>query len=244
MMKLKSSLWYNPGMTIKILSWNIWINGNFEQIAEFLKKEYADIIGLQEVKDDDLERPVIEFLRDLGYEFLFTPVEKIWKSDNKAYFDGPAIFSKYKIKNHESFNLSKEESRAVIRADIEVQGKILHVFNTHLMHTHQTDSKIQNEQAENLLKLLPKEKTILMGDFNATPENSSIKKIQEVLVDSDPSATPTWSMYPAGCNVCNPQKVDVKLDYIFTSKDLKVESFRVRESQASDHLPISAIIEI
>lgn len=229
-------------MSIKILSWNIWINGDFKQIANFLDKENADIIGLQEVKDDDSERPVIEYLRDLGYEFLFTPVKKVWHE--KAFFDGPAIFSKYKIKSHETYFLSEKETRAAIRADIQVEDKILHVFNTHLMHTHQYDSEIQNEQASNLVKLLPKNHTIVMGDFNAAPSSELIKKMQKVLIDSDPSAIPTWSMYPTGCNVCNPQKVDIKLDYIFTSKDLKLESFNVEISKASDHLPISAVVDL
>ena len=83
-----------------------------------------------------------------------------------------------------------------------------------------------------------------MGDFNATPESPVIKSIQKVLVDSDPSSTPTWSVYPEGCRICNPQKLDTCLDYIFTSIDLKTSSFKVEESKASDHLPISVVVEI
>lgn len=40
-------------MILKILSWNIWIDGFFDQAAEFLEKSGADIIGLQEVVNDD-----------------------------------------------------------------------------------------------------------------------------------------------------------------------------------------------
>ena len=53
-------------MHLKILSWNIWINGYFEQITDFLEKADADIIGLQEVEADAPKRDVIGFLTKLG----------------------------------------------------------------------------------------------------------------------------------------------------------------------------------
>lgn len=84
----------------------------------------------------------------------------------------------------------------------------------------------------------------MTGDFNAISESKTIKIMKKKLVDSDPSSKPTWSMYPEGCIVCNPQKVDIRLDYIFVSKDISVKSFRVGKSKGSDHLPISAVIEI
>ena len=83
-----------------------------------------------------------------------------------------------------------------------------------------------------------------MGDFNATPESETIRKMSEVLVDTDPTSAPTWSVYPAGCLVCNPQAIDTRLDYIFTTPDIKTSSFKVEQSKGSDHLPISVIAEI
>ena len=42
---------------------------------------------------------------------------------------------------------------------------------------HQKQSDVQELQAENLVKILPKEKTIVMGDFNALPESATIREI-------------------------------------------------------------------
>ena len=229
-------------MSLKILSWNIWINGYFDQVADFLKKSEADIIGLQEVVDNDPNRDIISFLKRLGYENVFDSVEHSW--GGKVYRDGPAIFSKHKIIRSETHILSQNDKRAAVQADIIVGDKTLQVFSTHLIHTHQKGSEEQDLQVSNLIKKLPTEYTILMGDFNATPESSVIKSMQKVLVNSDPSSTPTWSAYPEGCRICNPQKLDTCLDYIFTSKDLKISSFKVEESKASDHLPISVLIEV
>ncbi len=229
-------------MEIKILSWNIWIQGYFDKISFFLKEANADIIGLQEVKDDDSERDVIGYLRNLGYEYVFFPVEHEWKG--KVYNDGPAIFSKHKIIKSETHILSEEDPRGVVRADISIGNKILHVFSTHLIHTHQQSSVIQDKQAEKLAKLAPRKKTILMGDFNALPDSNAVKIAGKDLIDTDQNLLPTWSIYPEGCLACNPKGVIYKLDYIFTSKDLKTRDYKVEESRGSDHLPISVLVEL
>ena len=232
-------------MQLKVLSWNIWIDGYFDQIKEFLKASHADIIGLQEVQADDPERDVIGFLTDLGYGHVFAPVPKKGKKvGERDVQDGPAIFSKLPISASEIYKLSEVESRCAVRADIQSGNATLHVFSTHLLHTHQGPSAIQEEQAENLIKHLPREKTILMGDFNATPESATIQKVRAVLNDTDPSSQPTWSVYPAGCHVGNPQDVNIRLDYIFTSNDLQTSAFKVERSKGSDHLPISVVVEI
>lgn len=229
-------------MSLKILSWNIWIQGYFDQIADFLKKSNADIICLQEVKNDDPKRDIISFLNELGYKHVFTPNKRRWATE--IINDGPAIFTKNDIKSTQTYILSESDSRAAIEARIDIKGQILHVFNTHLLHTHQQESKIQNEQAANLIKLLPDKLTILMGDFNALPESLVIQKIKKKLIASDLSFLPTWSVYPEGCPTCNPQDINMKLDYIFTTKDIKVKSFKVEKSRGSDHLPISVMIEL
>jgi len=51
-------------------------------------------------------------------------------------------------------------------------------------------------------------------------------------------------MYPEGCEVCKPQKLDACLDYIFVSPDLEFESAKVEMSKGSDHLPISVSVRV
>ncbi|MFA6437065.1 MAG: endonuclease/exonuclease/phosphatase family protein [Candidatus Paceibacterota bacterium] len=229
-------------MQIKILSWNIWIEGKFNQVKDFLKTCNADIIGLQEVQADIPERNIIDYLESLGYQHVFAPIKKTW--GGKIWNDGPAVFSKYKIINAETYILSEVDGRAAARADIQIKNKVLHVFSTHLIHTHQQESEEQNEQVKNLIKVLPQDNLVVIGDFNAAPDSTAIKSMQNVLIDTDPLSLPTWSVYPEGCLRCNPQTIDIRLDYIFTSKDVKTNSFKVEDSKSSDHLPISINIEI
>ena len=225
---------------MKILSWNIWIDCHFEQMRDFLCASDADIIGLQEVKDDDPGRDVIGYLSGLGYQHVFARTGQEW--EGKMYYHGPALFSRFPIVNSEIYVLEGANERAAARIDVEVDGKVFHVFSTHLTHTHQKPSAKHEEETARLIEKLPAERVIVMGDFNATPESASIQAMRGVLADTDPASLPTWSMYPEGCEICSPKAVDMKLDYIFVSKDLKTHSFAVGTSSASDHLPISVVV--
>lgn len=227
---------------MKVLSWNIWVDCNFDQLKEFLKAADADVISLQEVLDNDPERDVIGFLTGLGYQHVFAMTEHSW--GGKDYRIGPALFTKLPIVNSETFLIDKKDERKAAHMELDIDGNTLHVFGTHLMHTHQKPSEQQEEEVAMLIKKLPQDHVIVMGDFNATPESATIQAMKKVLVDTDPSSTSTWSLYPEGCVTCQPQAVDTRLDYIFTSKDLKTNSFEVGDSKASDHLPISVNIEV
>src|SRR3989344_839685 len=169
-------------MKLKILSWNIWVDGHFDKIKDFLRTADADIIGLQEVKDDDPERDVIGFLTGLGYHHVFARTEQFW--GGKWYKHGPAIFSKFPIVHSEKYLVDEKDQRAAACADIDVNGTIVHVFSTHLKHTHQKPSEEQEAQVARLIEKLPSDKVIVMGDFNATPDSAAIKAMKEVMVDT------------------------------------------------------------
>lgn len=229
-------------MQIKILSWNIWIDSHFDQVKEFLKNSNADIVGLQEVREDDPARETIKYMDSLGYKYVFAPIAKSW--DGEVWNFGPAIFTKLQIISFQKYTLSDQDSRSLVQADVKVGDKLIHTFCTHLTHTHQQESDIQLQQVEELLKYIPNKDSVLLGDFNAIPIGKTIQKVRESLLDTDPSNQPTWSVYPEGCVTCNPQKIDIRLDYIFTTKDIRTHSFKVEDSRGSDHLPISIIMEL
>lgn len=231
-------------MRIRILSWNIWYDGDINAVNDFLENSNADIIGLQEVVDIggqiNLSKRLFE---ELGYKLVYTPVFDLERK-GKSIKVGNAVLTKFPIQKSFVHNLSKEENRKAVQVDVGAGDKTLHIFSTHLLHTHQKPSKIQDEQAENLVKFVPQQNSVLMGDFNALPDSNAIKIISKSFINSDPNRLPTWSVYPEGCHICRPQGILYKLDYIFTSKDLKIHDYKVESSMASDHLPVSTIIEL
>jgi len=232
-------------MTLKILSWNIWCDGYFDKITEFLADFDADIIGLQEVVPNDPARDVISYLAKLGYHQALAPVSKIQRDGRSM---GNAVFSKYEIAGTAAYALSepddRQTGRKAVRADIKIGETTLHVISTHLLHTHQRVSEIQNHQVANLIKILPAEQTVVMGDFNALPDSEVIRKMSAALVNTDPSLAPTAFLYAAGCSVCRIAEIKIRLDYIFATPDLKTGAPRVLQSAGSDHLPISVTLEI
>ena len=231
-------------MQLKVLSWNIWFHGNLEKVNAELENFNADIIGLQEVMLIDKKVQISRRLtKELGYKYIYAPAFQIPLNGVPTHI-GNAIFSKHPILKSKIHNLSEAENRVAVQADVEVGDKALHIFNTHLFHTHQQPSKLQDRQASNLVKALTPERTVLMGDFNALPESNAIRIISKVLKNTDTNSLPTWSVYPEGCKKCLPKGAIYKLDNIFISDDIKSTSFKVEESKASDHLPISAIIEV
>ncbi len=240
-------------MKLKILSWNIWCGTYLDEVIEFLKNADADIIALQEVVEDENGNIGEIIAKELGYEYVYEanlnmPLKYLSReetADKKSIKFGNAILSKYKIVNSKIHQLTEESKKSAVEANIKIGENILNVFSIHLRHSHQKPLELQNLQTENLLKLLPKTNTIVLGDFNALPESFPVQKMKQELKDTEiNSDTPTWSVYKNGCTVCLIEEVKHKLDYIFTSKDMKVSSFEVYKTRASDHLPISVIIEI
>jgi endonuclease/exonuclease/phosphatase family metal-dependent hydrolase len=237
-------------MQLKVLSWNIWCGVRFEEVVSYLKSADADIIALQEVVEDENGNFAERIAKELGYEFVSAlgmkmPRQYIWGHENEEGLVpfGTAILSKYPIVGSEVCELSANPSPLAIRADIDVKGIVIHAFSLHLKHSHKQEPlAIQDEQVDALLALAPRDKTIVMGDFNMIPERSGIEKMNQVMQATDTANIPTWPQYREGCPPCELDTVTYKIDYIFTSNDFKSSEYQVGETKASDHLPISVIL--
>src|ERR1044072_6765526 len=131
-------------MRIKILSWNIWCDGHFDKIKEFLAAANADIIGLQEVSLVDPERDVTSYLKDLGYQFASAPSVEFTDDNNRHHKLNIAIFSKFPIIESKAHRLREAGKRGIIEAKIDVHGVILTVFSIHLKHTHHKRTAMQD----------------------------------------------------------------------------------------------------
>src|SRR3989304_6742529 len=236
-------------MQIKLLSWNIWGGRHIDEVIDILKNANADIIALQEVIKEKDTNTALTIADRLKYESVYAlemPISSKWtgpvREKEETLMFGNAILSKHKIVFSKNYELSTEESRIAISVDISIGDSILHVFSIHLKHIHVTknDPKVVGflkGQADKLASLLPPERTIVMGDFNALPESYTIRKMRSTMQDTEKgSSTPTWSVYPEGCDICAPKRVEYKLDYIFVSKDLKTKEFKIGDSNGYNHL--------
>ncbi len=234
-------------MKLKVVTYNIMSCHKFGDLktldpmlaAEVLKKENADIIGLNEVHGSGgkFTAQTVEICNALGYDYCyFCPALFL-----NGSFYGNALISKYPIVSAERIMVEDPavkdenayyETRCIIKAKIDV-GEIVNVFVTHFGL-----AKAEKKNAvKALLDSLEGGKTIFMGDLNVMPDNEFLLPIKEKLRDTAEASDKSNVSFPSN----NPT---MKLDYIFTSKDIKTLSCGTIENTTSDHYPYFAEIEI
>ena len=122
------------------------------------------------------------------------------------------------------------ETRCVLKAELENGVTVL------VSHFGLNPDEAESA-ASTVVKLSKKEKCVLMGDFNLTPEDPLLLPIRAVLKDTADAFDGEKLSFPSDAP-------DRKIDYIFVSKDVKVLAADIPPIVASDHRPHTASIEI
>lgn len=235
---------------VKVMSYNIHhaegIDGelNLKRIARIIKDADTDIVGLQEVDNhwserSDFQDQAKELARHLGMYYTYAAnldLEPTEEGGHRRQY-GTAVLSKYPITDFKNYPLTKignTEQRGLLETTINVKGTSLHFYNTHLALT----SAEREVQIKEMIEIAEQKKgnKVLMGDLNATPESTEMKPMYDAYADAF-AKTPEAYTYPAE----NPSK---RIDYIFTSEDIEIEDTEVISTPASDHLPLTAEIEL
>ena len=209
---------------------------DLERIADLIKRENVDIVGLQEV-DQGVERTS---RRDLPKELAKLTGMKIYFDRNIDYqggIYGNAVLTKFPIKKKKNTHykmLRPDEQRGVQQVLLNVRGKDLLFMNTHIDYRPDDSERLLNaEELKSIVAAAGKIPVIICGDFNSSPGSATHEKMKGFLSD-------TWELVGHGDGFSfSADKPASRIDYIFISKDsiapLKIE---VIKSDASDHLPI------
>ncbi len=236
-------------MKIKFMSYNtqhclnfITREIDFDIIADTIKKCEADIIGLQEIRDEgqhaDYQSQAKIIAEKLGYHYYYF-AEAIRFGGVNPY--GNAIISRYPIISAETIMIPDPEikkydgyyeTRCLLKATIDVRNGL----NVLVSHFGLNPDEHENA-VETVVSNIPKEHCVLMGDFNMEPDNQILNPIMQSLQDT----AKVFSTYKLSFPSDTPK---VKIDYIFVSKDLKVEYADIPEIISSDHRPHVATIEL
>ena len=215
---------------------------DFDIIADTIKKCEADIIGLQEIRDEGQDadyQPQAKIIAEkLGYHYYYF-AEAIRFGGVNPY--GNAIISRYPIISAETIMIPDPEikkydgyyeTRCLLKATIDVRNG-LNVLVSHFG----LNPDEQENAVETVVSNMPNEHCVLMGDFNMEPDNQILNPIMQGLQDT----AKFFSTYKLSFPSDTPK---VKIDYIFVSKDLKVEYADIPEIISSDHRPHVATIEL
>ncbi len=217
---------------------------DFKAAANLVSDLGADIIGLQEIRSrgtdvneyDDQTGRMCELTGFYGYF-----AEAIKFGGTEPY--GNALLSRYPIKNARTVMIPDPEVRAykgyyetrcVLKAEIDVPGGLT-VLVTHF--------GLNPDEQENAVKtlagLIGNGRTVLMGDLNVLPDDPVLLPIRERMYDTAQS----FSSLESGLSFPS-DRPDRKIDYIFTTKDIKVLKAEIPAAAVSDHRPYIADAEI
>lgn len=232
-------------MNIKIMTYNIQhcnahLRGviDYDLIASAIAKEDADIVGLNEVYGDGGgEISQAKILADaVGYPYFYF-AKAIELGGGRAY--GNALLSKYPINRAQTIAVPDPdprkfseyyESRVLLKANIALPSVC--DLTLGVIHFGLNPDEAENA-VETVLKELPCERAMLIGDLNLTPDSSILDPLRMRMTDTK-TKSPT---FPSDA----PR---IKIDHIFATPDIKIISCDTPPTIASDHLPHTAIIEV
>ena len=230
---------------LKIVSMNVKQGGmGKDQMDDYLQKTGADFIFLQEVGKNYVIPGYAEMVNEY-YIVGLASKSKIIKYEKLAYHNvGNAFY-----------------------ADVDFNGKVLRLVNVYLnpfyfskdMVRPEEDLRTNTMKAKEVVKrLIPTFKmhekeisdirtavenspypVILAGDFNAVPNSYEYYKLGRGLTDA------FMKVGRGSGTTFHDYKFPIRIDYIFTSKDITPISYKVdRSVKLSDHYPVIAEFKI
>ena len=253
---------------MKLLDLNIGIKlDNTKEVLDFIKSENADICTFQEAMNavDDSCFAVFKSKNDIvklkQYKYNeFAPLfiaEGITKNNvvvrdfgGKAE-QGSLIISKHKIKEHynqfyyndykyeyDATNFrEKDWCRSIQNTILEIDDKEIQIINVHGIWSKDKigDERTINQSKFILSKMRKDIPVIVVGDFNLLPNTQSIKILNDELINliDKYDIKSTRPNFDDGLDIGN-----IVCDYIFVNDKIKVNNFKIINTDISDHFPL------
>jgi len=214
---------------------------DLQRIADVIIKEKPDLVGLQEVdrgvKRTEGKDEIVELAKLTRMDYAFAH-----NLDYQGGEYGVAMLSRFLLNKveHRMFENKREaERRGMLRAQVNMGGKIVNFVTTHLDYQYSDGRVFETEQ---LLKFLENVDgpLIVVADMNDEPVGEAYKLMLTRFSDSwvKSNAKGDGFSYPA-------DKPIKRIDYVFYKGDgLKAKKARIVETLASDHVPVVVDIEL
>ncbi len=251
-------------MKFTILQWNIWLKEKPQNILRLLKRVNPDVICLQELSQNYYRTNFIDtpkYLSEkLGYNYSFAMAQS-WPTETGDKIQGNGILSRYPLINskkhwvtpitpisEDNYYDFANEGRVVLSVDIKIKGRTVTFVTTHLSCSDYLEETLSRIKEEDIFLSLLKEKqssTIIAGDFNLDEKSRLVHLMEQKYQHAGPDYKhKTWTTKSFDHNGFKGDKLEWRIDYIFTTKDIKVLKSKTVKTVYSDHLPIFAEVEI
>jgi len=241
---------------MKLISINIECNKHTERVFNFLRKEKADVICIQELLEEEFEM----YKKELSLEGVFQPWNYFRSPSYKELIgkkQGVAIFTKKIIKSGSTFYAGQKENilksfdeymsdekfqknKAFIWAEIkDANGTSFKFITTQLPVTKEGEvTPYQLEVINSMLHHLESfGEFVLCGDMNAPRGHQSFTLIAEKYKDNIPLEYKT----SIDQNLHKVKGIQFMVDGLFTTPLYKASSVRLQDG-ISDHMAVIADI--
>ncbi len=215
---------------------------DYDVMVKAIRDCGADIVGLNEMYgagEAEYFEPQAQILAEkLGYHYYFAKAIEVFDVPSPY---GNALISRYPILSAETIMIPDPENpreggwyetRCLLKATIDV-GQKLTVCVTHF--GLEPDEQIN--AAATVSANLEDTACVLMGDFNVKPDNAVLAPIREKMYDTADMFEKELFSFPS-------DEPNRKIDYMFTSRDIRVLSADIPAVVASDHRPYVTEIEL
>src|SRR5215216_2769344 len=211
------------------------------RIVDVLREIDADIIALQEVLSVESEGREENQARFIAEELkMIYSLGRTRMLRGGTY--GNVVLSRFPLLETRNYDISVRgrEQRGCLRADVEVAGKVLHIFNVHLgtayLERRYQARKLIDEAILNHQEL--RGTRIMLGDFNEWTRGLTTKMLASHLVSADIRHHLRRSKtYPGVFPLLH-------LDHIYFDPHLDLHCMTLHKTRAalvaSDHLPLVA----
>jgi endonuclease/exonuclease/phosphatase family metal-dependent hydrolase len=243
------------GNTLKVLQWNISQGygtdgrSNIDRVVNYIVQWRPDVISFNEImrySSSSQPQQIADRLRSrTGETWTYHWVQKTGASSG----EGECVMTRLDIEGVDDFLMSYSRSAAMAR--VNVNGRNISVFSTHLDHTSSAYRLTQVRQLVSWASTQP-EQRIVAGDFNWYPGTTEINEMGRTYYDG-------WAVArSAGDAVAYPDNPDGntrnnRIDYVWYSRSAsylsvtRAQVFDTRDSSGhrpSDHNPLMVTFQV
>ena len=232
-----ATLTANANTPLRVLSWNIQFGQgtdgvtNFDRIASWLARMNPDLIALCEMPPDKIPTLVSALNQKTGRTWNSHFVPKA-----PGINEGNLVLSKYSFASTSSRFLSY--TRSVAQVTVNVGGRNINFFATHLDHTSSTFRLTEAEELINWTNGFAAPR-IVAGDMNAGNDTPEILRLLSAYRDSWVDALGQGSAlaYPDNPVWLNTRTRRWRIDFVLFTSDLS--TFATRGSNIPDTRDLS-----
>lgn len=232
-----------PG-ELRVMTFNIQSGARgLERVAHVIRAAVPDVVALQEVdvgstrargldQADELSR-----LTGLKYRAHFRTTDLF----GGAY--GIAVLSRFPLEALAQYPLPGPrgaEPRTVAHAVVEVDGREVSIYLTHLIRRpFNSDARVRQSAYVARLMAQDSRPKVLMGDLNDGPDARSTRLLRRALHDVAAATGGTGGTYPLPLFLPT-----LRIDYVLACDAFTSVASRVLRVDVSDHYPVVADLRL